>query len=70
MKKINDEILAIMMELQMKGNDGNNVNDAKNIKCVSYLTEPIKNMHFYLNDKSRGYRYSQHITNTSILLYS
>ena len=68
-KKTNDKILAIIMELQLKGDDVNDVNAEEKIKRLSYLTATIKNFSLHLNDTSKRCRYSPHITSISLSLY-
>lgn len=54
LERANDNILSIIMQLQLIGENGNAVNDEEMIKCLSYLTETIKNMTLHMNDNPVG----------------
>ena len=68
-KKTNDDIVKIMMELQLEGENGSEVKKEDRINFATYLTETIKNMSLHINDKSEQCRYSPHIVNISQSLY-
>ena len=67
--KTHDEILRTMMDLQLQGPNGLDVNREERVKYSEYLTETIRNMALHVNEQSNRCRYSPHIINISLSLY-
>ena len=65
----NTEILKMMMDLQLEGEDGKKIGSEERSKFAKQLHENSHNILLHIDDKSNRCRYSEHIINISISLY-